>query len=252
MSDDEEILKKRFIELAKRAERQSIYLYTPFLGLGEQTWFHQIQSQLPGVPYSMYGGSPGCERVIVRFGSEETTGYTEDFPISALIISPDAPGFAEDLGHRDYLGALLNLGLDRSTLGDIFISAGKAYLYCQESIAPFICENLTRVRHTQVTAVPIDEIPAEAEPKLDDRNVNVASERLDAVIAAVYRISRSQASQLIRSDRVFVNGILTENVSQRPKEDDIISVRGRGRFIYAGIAYETKKGRYGARVRVYS
>jgi RNA-binding protein YlmH len=69
----------------------------------------------------------------------------------------------------------------------------------------------------------------------------VASERLDALIAAVFHLSRSQCLELFRSGKIVVGGRLYENNSGQPKAGELISVRGYGRFLYDGIQAETKK-----------
>ena len=251
LTDDEIRLQKRFAELAEKSYQQNIFFFTDFLGLGEQTLFHQIRRQFAHVPCTMFGGHEACERVMVRFGSADMMGYEEDFPIVCLEIRPAAPKFAEMLGHRDFLGALINLGIERSVMGDIFVAEKGAYVYCQDTMADYICENLTKVKHTIVTCHRVDQIPAEALPRLVERTVNVASERLDVILAAVYNLSRNQALELFRAGKVFVGGRLYENNSGQPKEGDVISLRGFGRFIYGGVTYETKKGRYMVRIQQY-
>lgn len=249
--EEEERLKRRFVELSQRADRQGTYLYTGFLGLGEQAVFHQAAAQFKGVPWTLFGGHEACERVMARFGDAETMGYEETFPIVCLEVRPTAPKFAEKLGHRDYLGALLNVGIERDVLGDLFVSETAAYVYIQETMAPFVCENLDRVRHTAVCSRQVETAPAKALPRRKEQLVNAASERLDVVVAAVYRLSRSQSAELFGAGRVFVDGRLCENTSAQPKAGAIISVRGYGRFGYGGVAHTTKKGRFAVRVELY-
>lgn len=251
MTEDENRLKKRFAELAEKSYQQNIYLFTGFLGSGEQTLFYRTAPQFAHVPYTLFGGNNACERLMVRFGNADMMGYEEDFPIVCLQIRPTAPKFAEDLTHRDYLGALINLGIERSTMGDIFVAEKEAFVYCQESMAEYICGNLTRVRHTLVLCSRVEQIPDEALPHLVEKSVNVASERPDVILSGVYNLSRSQSIELFRSGKVFVNGCLCENNSGQPKPGDIISLRGYGRFVYGGVVYETKKGRYAVKVEVY-
>ncbi len=249
--EEEERLKKRFAELAEKSYRQNIYCFTDFLGLMEQNLFHEAISRMAYVPFTAFGGNEACERVMIRFGSEETTGYEEPFPIACLHIRPSAPKFAESLTHRDYLGTLTGLGIERSVLGDIFVVEKEAYVYCQDNMASYICENLTRVRHTAVICEQTEAAPETSLPRLEEGRVNVASERLDVLVAAVYRLSRNQSMELFRAGKIFVNGKLIENNSVQPKEGDIVSVRGFGRFVYRGTAGETRKGRLYAQVGIY-
>ena len=251
LNDDEIRLQKRFVELAEKSYQQNIYFFTDFLGLGEQTFFHQVRRQFAHVPCTLFGGHEACERVMVRFGSVDMMGYEEEFPIRCLEIRPAAPKFAEALTHRDFLGTLMGLGIERSVLGDIFVAEKSAYVYCQDTMVDYICDQLSKVKHTIVTCHPVERIPEEALPRLVERTVNVASERLDVILAAVYNLSRSQVLELFRAGKVFVGGRLYENNSGQPKGGEVISLRGFGRFIYGGVTYETKKGRYMVRVQEY-
>ena len=250
-NDDEKLLYRRFIELAEASETQNRYTYTDFLGLAELDIFHKAAHEIPHIPYTLFGGHELCERQVVRFGNTEALGYEEAFPISCIKISASAPKFAENLTHRDYLGALINLGLERKVLGDIFVSDKCAYLFCEASIAGFICDEITRVRHTEVTASRADQIPESAMPTLTERNVQISSERIDALIAAVLKLSRNSGQELLRSGRVFIDGRLCENSSKAPVSGCVISVRGHGRFIYDGPERTTKKGRLSVKIREY-
>lgn len=249
--DDEKLLYRRFIELAEASEIQNRFTYTDFLGLMEQNIFHKAEHEIPHIPHTLFGGHEGCERRMVRFGNKETLGYDEAFPISCLKISAAAPKFAENLTHRDYLGALLNLGIGRKILGDIFVSEKCAYLFCEKSISGFICDALTRVKHTEVSVSCADQIPESAMPRLTERSVQISSERIDALISAVRRLSRSGSQELLRSGRVFIDGRLCENSSRIPLPGCVISIRGHGRFIYDGPERTTKKGRLSVKIKEY-
>ena len=97
----------------------------------------------------LFGGYEHAERQIAAF-LPDALSYNYDFPVVSLKIRPLQKKFAEDLSHRDYLGALLNLGVDRSKIGDILVGEKEAIFFCEEGIAPFLQQELTRVRHTPV------------------------------------------------------------------------------------------------------
>ena len=250
-SEEDNLLKNRFAELARRASQQNRYLFTGFLGLGEQALFYQAASQFSPSSYTLYGGEDFCERRMARFGNPLEIGYEEPFPISCLCIRQTAPKFAEALTHRDYLGALVHLGVERSVLGDILPAGHSAYIYCQDGMASFICENLSRVKHTAVEVRPVQKAPADALPCLKEQVLAAASERLDVLLCAVWNLSRSQSAEAVNSSRVFVNGRLCENSSMQPKAGDIVTLRGYGRFVYDGVVSETKKGRFKVSVKRY-
>lgn len=256
---DELIFVRRIEELAKSAYYKRINVYTDFLGLAELSLFYGMKKDLLLVPYSVYGGFLDAERVKIGFhGGEEGSGeispdaFLDDYPICIVKICPANAKFAENLTHRDYLGAILNLGIDRSTTGDIRLTEDAVYLSCDPMIGGFLCENLTRIRHTSVRAVlcgSVDSLPGRAVTPL---NANVASTRLDAVIGAAFHESRSSMSGLIAGGKVFVNGREVVQGSYMLKPGDVVSVRGYGKFRYAAQGSMTKKGRWNITLEKYT
>lgn len=245
MNQEEELLKKRFRELADQAWQRGSYTFTGFLGLSELSVFYEMEREVSFVPHSVFGGYEDAERAMVRFGSEE------DFPIICLRIRPLQQKFADQLSHRDFLGALMNLGIDRSTLGDIVIRDNEGYLFCTQTIAPFIIENITRIKHTTVLCETVQDPPGERWEDLKQVMIQIPSERIDGVVAKVYHLSRSDSAELFRQKKVFVNGRLCENSSRMLKSEDRVSARGYGKFIYTGQQSVSKKGKLNATVLVY-
>jgi RNA-binding protein YlmH len=196
------------------------------------------------------GGYDGAERRIAVFGSEELCHWVEEPPIVCVKISPVAQKFADKLIHRDFLGSLMALGIRREVMGDIVICDNCGYLFCLESIADYIISELVSVRKTTVSC-SISDFPETILTPPPIKELVVASERLDAVIAAVYKISRSESQSLISGGKVFLSGKLCLSSSEQIDDGTIVSVRGMGRFSYEGIERETKKGKLRVSVRVY-
>ncbi len=249
MEEDIRALQKRFSELAARADGRGRYTYTQFLTLAEQDTLNRMERQL-AAPFALEGGYESAERRLACFGREEDMGYPAQPPIVCLSIAPASKKFAGDLGHRDFLGSLMGLGIERRLLGDIQITEGVGYLFCLEEIAPYICDNLLQVARTTVHCAVCDPPETLSLPP-EPTEVVVASERLDALIAAVWRLSRNEAQQLLEKGMVFIDGRLVESPSHNLKEGDLVSVRHQGRFRYEGTLRETKKGRLRVSVRVY-
>lgn len=245
--ENEALLKNRLNELARRAEGRGQWVFSEFLTPAEQDVL--LRLRVP-CPFTLFGGLESSERRVACFGSEELCGYVEAPPVVCLKLEPVSQKFADVLTHRDFLGSLMALGIRREVLGDIEISDNVGYLFCLESIAGFICESLTSVRRTTVS-VSRSEPPEKlsAPPPLSE--LVVASERLDAAVAAVYRLSRAQAQELIAKEQVFLSGRLVSSPSASLEPGTMVSVRHYGRFLYEGIARETKKGRLRVMVRVY-
>lgn len=244
-------LKNRFRDLADKASRQNIFTFTGFLGLSEQDAFWQLEPEIRFAGYSLWGGSDDTDRKLIRFGNAEELGYEIPFPITCIHIQPLIAKFADRLSHRDFLGALMNLGIERDTIGDIKVGDKEAYLFCQENIAGYICQNLGQIKHTHVKCTiteNYEEIPREP-PQI--KTIQVNSVRLDAVIAKVYNKSRGECLDLFRAGKVYVNGRLCENNSRLLKAGETVNARGYGKFVYMGEPRETRKGKLSVEVEVY-
>lgn len=244
-------LKNRLCDLADKSYRQNIFTFTGFLGLGEQDVFWRMEPEIKHAGYMLYGGSEDAERKLIRFGNAEELGYEAAFPVVCIHIRPLNAKFADRLSHRDFLGALMNLGIERSTIGDIKVGDKEAYLFCLDSIADHICRNLDQIRHTHVSCSVTEnygEIPKE-EPQIC--SVQVSSLRVDAVIAKLYNKSRSDCLELFRTGRVFVDGRLCENNSRLLKAGETVNARGYGKFVLTGEARETRKGKLCVEAAVY-
>lgn len=250
MADEKELqqLKNRLMELADKAYTRNIYTYTPFLGLAEQQAFHAVKQEVSYAGVGMEGGAPVCERKMIRFGDP---GYEEAYPIAAVEVMPRTPKFAEKLTHRDFLGAVMNLGIERDVVGDIFLQGQGALLFCHETIVDYLIEHLDRVRHTNVICRKVegDVLPQSAEP--ERISVTVSSARADGVISRVYHLSREESRELFNNGRIFINGIQTANGSYQLKEEDTVTVRGFGKFICYGQTGVSKKGKSRVEVGVF-
>ena len=189
-------LKNRFRDLADKSFQQGIFTFTGFLGLSEQDIFWREEPGLRYAGYCLNGGCESPDRVMVRFGKPEELGYEVPFPMVCIHITPLVQKFADPLSHRDFLGALMNLGIERSTIGDIKVGEKQAYLFCVESIAEFICDNLRQVKHTHVKCMVTEEFRELPQEEPVPVNIQVPSFRADAVLAKVYNISREKSLEL--------------------------------------------------------
>ena len=231
---------KRFEELAQRANDREYTVFSDFLGLSE---ISEISAMRFSVPVTLWGGYENAERCVACFGDREYFADKSDYPIKSILIKPVNPKFADNLSHRDFLGSLMGLGIRREVLGDIIISENKGYLFCLETIADYIIENLTQVRHTTVECELTENIPTNILPQPENLEIIVSSERLDVIVSAIYKMSRSQVLPIFHTEKVFVNGIVKTSPSATLNVGDKVSVRGFGRFIYNGVLRRTKKDR---------
>lgn len=244
---EDRLLKKRFMELATRADNQGAWTQTDFLTQAEQALLRTLRLPLSPV---FYGGYPNAERQIAAFGNEALWDVPYTPPIACLCMEPLSQRFADQLTHRDFLGALMGLGLEREVFGDILLIENAGYVFCLDAIAPFVQENLTQVKRTSIRCFPAPPPAQACEPPQITPYV-VPSLRLDALVAAVYDLPRSQGKELVEGEKVFVGGRLARSASEPIREGDKVSVRGYGRFEYAGLLGETRKNRLRVGVRVF-
>ncbi|MBR2831642.1 MAG: hypothetical protein IKE57_01805 [Oscillospiraceae bacterium] len=249
MQNADELLVKRFRELAERSYSRGIWTYSDFLDLAGQS---DLMSAGLRTPCVLLGGFEGAERAVACFGSEELCGCAPSPPVRCVRVTPVSERFADPLTHRDFLGSLMALGIKRETLGDILLEGSTGYILCLDRMAEYIRDTLTQVRHTTVTCALCIGPPEDAFPRPERRSLNVASLRCDAVTAAVYRLSRGESQELFRQKKVFVNSRLCADPSRELKEGDRVSVRGRGRYVFTGAAGETRKGRLRIETDVYA
>ncbi len=245
---EDALLCRRFAELAERAQVSGKVICSDFLNLHEQNLLRTVRC---AVPVALYGGFDEAERKIACFGAADMREAADAADFRLLKIEPANPKFADILSHRDFLGSILSLGLRREKLGDILITENCAYVVCAARAGEFLAENLERVRHTTMRCSFVDTLPAGALPILESREAVIASERLDALVAAVYHLSRSEAQKLIAAERVFVDSAAVLRADALPKSGQLVSVRGYGRFRYNGVLRETKKGKLRAAVGIY-
>lgn len=244
--DELQILKAHLSDLAQKAYKQNIYTYTGFLNSSELALFYSLRTELDWIDFETNGGYEMAERRMVRFGSLTMFGYDEPWRLSILKAMPVMEKFADTLSHRDFLGALMNLGIERNVIGDIVIKNGNtAFIICQESMAEYIAKNFIKVKHTNIKCLPVNsqEDLNALKPELIDISITVAAPRFDAIIAGAIKCSRKEALSLFTAGKVTLNGMPCERNSLSLKEGDIFSIRGYGKFQYGGCGNETRKGR---------
>lgn len=257
MLKEEQLLEKRLSELSRTAYHRDIITYSDFLNLNELNILHSLPKEQLYTRYVTFGGYDLAERQMAAFlpdalylrGTYEDVsdaGFSVqeyDYPFHALSIEPLHDKYAEELTHRDYLGAILNLGIERSKLGDIIVEGKQAVTFVHSSLGNFLMEELTRVRHTSVLLREVSLEDYHYAPRYEEIKGTVASVRLDSLLSLAFSSSRTKLTGLIEGAKVFVNGRLMTTNSYQVKEGDVISVRGMGKFRFHGTLSRTKKNR---------
>jgi len=237
----DEYLIEHLKDLSARSDNHGIFTFSGFLSEDEQSKLMERRREI--CHFELFGGTNGTERNMARFGSESELGYSIPFPILCILAQPLNQKFADALTHRDFLGALMSLGIERSVIGDIVVKNNSAYIFCTESIAPFIEENLIKIKHTDVKCSVCGDIPEGTLFETEQRRVTVSSLRADCVTAALANMSRNKTDALFREKKIYINGALCEKTDTLLSEGDKLSVRGVGKYRIILIAGTSKKGK---------
>ncbi len=241
----------RVADLFRRAEAGEV-TYTPFLTPREQKLVRE-KYVFAGERILPLGGYADAERrrvyLLPPYMSEldadtKDALLAEELAASLVAICVTGSGYRE-LSHRDFLGAVLNLGIERDAIGDIcVVSPFEAVLFCDRLMGEFLRESLTRVARD---AVKVKEICLpqnfDGGRKFEPCTDTVASPRADAVVAALCNLSRERAQALFAQSLVEIDYEPTEKYDREVNEGAVITVRGHGKFIVRSLSDKTKKGR---------
>ena len=188
--------------------------------------------------FALWGGFDGAQRVMLCCLPDWCTAA--DFPILAVTFNYRT---ADTLRHRDFLGALMSLGITRESVGDILLQDGRAVVFLKSEILPFVLSNVSKIGRVGVTAKEGFCEPLPESDRLISASLTVSSPRLDCVVSALAGVSRSKADELISFGFVSVNSVVTEKSTKQITDGDVISIRTKGKFIIESTSAKTKKDR---------
>ena len=233
----------KLVDFAAQAVKNRKCKLTGFLSPFEQDMAGVIANSLGELKVDFYGGFRGAERQRAAFCHEDFQG-TPNFEIA--VIKAEWNGEFARLGHRDVLGSIMGLGVDREYIGDIIATKDFARLLIDKKMCDYFTANLTQIGSTAVkTSVDELENITAKEERTKEIHATVASLRADSIAAAGFGMSRSKAAQEIAAEKIKLNWQTVKNTSQSVKAGDILSMRGRGRLEVTEIRGQTKKGRVG-------
>ena len=239
----------KLVDMAEAVVKNRKYKISVFLDPFGCEIAETITANYPGLKILFDGGYIGAERQKAALVHEDFMGSVQ-FDMTAIKAEWNDEFY--HLSHRDVLGSLMGLGIDRALLGDLLLKGGQVKIVTDTKMADFILNNYLQIGAAKVTCERID--LSEIEPREErckEIKATVASLRIDSVSAAGFGCSRSRAAADIEADKLKLNWQSVKNASQTVKESDIISMRGRGRIEIAEVRGQTKKGRIGITLKRY-
>ena len=229
------------IEFSKTREKIE---YTDFLDMYQVALVENFLRKIKFENYKLYGGFEEAERKVLIVYPEK---YDENMLKKILkVVRIQLP--EEEYGkysHRNYLGGIVKLGLKREKVGDIIVAKEGADIIVVEDFAKILKEelpSLTRFENSSVETYEIENLKKQ-EIRVEEIKIIVPSLRLDNIVSDLARTSRSKAAQIIAQERVFVNGQNETKLSKQLKLNDVITIRGKGRFIIKEFSGTTRSGR---------
>lgn len=237
-SDSDKLLLSRIDDaISLSITRQKPY-FIAFMSERKQAAALSYLRQLRCEDYLFYGGYEDSERKMLGIFYDEKD--IKKFPVSAVEFKFRP---CDKLSHRDFLGALMALGIERETVGDILIEDGRCVVFVKTEIKDYIASQISKIGNVGVIVKEADlELLPQGRGR-EEKFFTVSSLRLDNIVSAVCGCSREKTRSVILSGEVCVNYLQKQDVSYNLKPGDVFSVRGFGKFIFNNMLGLTKKGR---------
>ena len=240
---EERLLLARAMDKLELARTRSVPGHTGFLSPQERASVENLLNACGHPRHLFYGGFAGAERTVCAFlpdWQEEEMWLEGDCPIKALRCTWSTG----TLSHRDFLGSILGLGLDREKIGDLLVGEGECHILVLEDVADFLLLHLDQAGRARlkVSPIPLEEVKAPAVQVKTVRDT-VSSLRLDAVAASGFSLARGKAAGLITSGKVQLNHQECVKPDRPVAQGDTISCRGLGKCVVKEVGGPSKKGR---------
>ena len=241
---DEKLLLSKVLDQAFLCTRDGKNKYTDFFNFARYEDIVEVIKSNFDVNISLFGGLERSEHERLKIGFSPTYYELEnsEFPIESIEIKYNK--FSKDIKHRELLGSILGLGIDRGKIGDILIFDTRAIVFVDRDIADYICANLESVGRNKVEA-SIKHVEDLYIPlaQYQDIKITVTSMNLSSIISAGFNMSRSKSAELIKGKKAFINWEKSENTSKALKQKDTITVRGYGRLYINEVIGKSSKGK---------
>lgn len=222
--------------------------YTDFLDMYQVALVENFLRKIQFQHFKLYGGYEEAERKILMIYPEryDTIMLQKNYDKILKVVRIQLP--EEEKGkysHRNYLGGIVKLGLKREKVGDILVGEEGADIVTVSDFAEVLETQLPSLTRFENASIQIEEIQniRNLEIKVEEISIIVPSLRLDNIVSDLARTSRSKASEIISQERVFVNGQNETKNSKQVKCGDIITIRGKGRFVIKEFTGTTRSGR---------
>lgn len=245
---EEKLLISKLFDKIKLVEKQNKIQYTDFLTLVEINLLKKVLEMINYKNYIIYGGIEEAQRNIIIIFPKKLENIVEQskFDYNTILNCIRITNNSESLEHKFILGGLIKLGLKREKIGDIIVYENGADIIVCNEISKFLLSNLqqlTRFKKCNIEIVNLNEIVRKKQ-EYKEIKIIVSSLRLDNIVSELAKTSRSKADEILKQERVLVNYEEVSKSTKIIKENDIITIRGIGKFIVNKIVGNTRSGRF--------
>lgn len=246
--EEDRLLLAKVLDQLEFAQTKNKITNTDFLDGYEKKLVMSFLNRMKIQNYELFGGVEEAERVVAIFYSDKFNqdmlekNHTNMLNVIQVTVPNELKGMYT---HRDYLGGLMKLGIKREKIGDIFVQEQGAQILVLQELTSYIKNSLQELTRFSKATIEIKQLSQIEIPQIHTQilQIMVSSLRIDNIVAELSGTSRTKAEELIAQGRVFVNFELVQKDSKLVKDQDQITIRGKGRFKLLGVVGNTKKGR---------
>lgn len=248
------LLVAKVIDKYEFSKNKNKITYTDFLNISEVSVVKKILKEENVLNFVIFGGKENADRNIIIFYPEKFSkemvekNYEKIFEVIRIKLPNNIK-----YEHREFLSGIMKLGIKREKFGDILITKFGADIIALSEISEVLANDLKKLTRFKKSEISVENIKdlTYVETEFENVNIIVSSIRLDNFVSELSKCSRGNASDIIKEGRVFINSINEIKDSKKINEGDLITIRGKGMFIFDGIEKETKSGRYLVNMRKY-
>ena len=253
---EDKILLAQILDKIEFSMQREKLEYTDFLDMYQISLVKSFMKKIDFESYILYGGFENAERNILIIYPDKYNAnmieknYSKIIKVIRITLNDEEKG---KYSHRNYLGGIVKVGMKREKVGDILVSDDGADILVKDETAETLKQELgtlTRFENSKIEIVDLQDL-RQQEIKVEELSIIVPSLRLDNFVSDLAKTSRSKAAQIIYSERVFINGQNETKASKQVKLGDIITIRGKGRFIVKEFSGTTRSGRTVVKIEKY-
>lgn len=252
---EDKILISKLLDKIEISQKRNIIQITDFINKMQLQILLNILKTIKFKRYILFGGREEYDRcvIIIYPPKLEEMVLTGNLNYNSICNCVRIKNMSEEYEHKVYLSALMKLGIKREKIGDIIVSENTAYIIVHKDISEFIVLNakdLTRFKNSEISIIDMKKIINKIQ-EYKELEIIVSSSRLDNFISSLINVSRNNAVSLINKEKVFLNYKVELKNTKLVKENDILVIRGYGKFVILGNIGNTKSGKYVIKVKKY-